>query len=255
MPSGQLRRERILARHLYSLQCCLSDRSQFLKPLPSRAVCCPRIYNAFNPIGPEESESVPLKFIEPFKNPWQRQHQRGVYDLLFRASVKEKTGSESTVLVKVPLDSTYGSDAHVLAASAGFAPHLLGKTGVAGAPNIYVMELLSKNDGWFHLVYFELPTHITEEQKESLRRRGKELIHFLSSNQLVHGDLRGCNIMCRLDGNDVHLRVLDWDWAGKQGTARYPATLNVELLYQGKPGGLIDGSHDEYMLEKTLDAI
>ncbi|KAG8968914.1 hypothetical protein FRC05_001282 [Tulasnella sp. 425] len=254
MPQVQLKRERVLARHLYALSCCLSDQSKFLKPLPSRTACCPRIYGAF--IGLDSRESVPLQFIKPFKNPWHG--RRGVFDLLFRASVKEKIGDdlpakESSVLVKVPIGSTYGLEPHVLAASAGFAPRLLGTASVPGAPVIYVMELLSESEEWFHLVWYELPKHITERQKGHLRDRGTALTSFLSRNQLVHGDLRGCNVMCRLGDNDVDLRVLDWDWAGKQGAARYPVALNMEAGYQGRPGGLIEASHDEHMLRKTLD--
>ncbi|KAG8941592.1 hypothetical protein FRC04_004173 [Tulasnella sp. 424] len=216
--------------------------------------CCPRIYGAF--IGLDSRESVPLQFIKPFKNPWHG--RRGVFDLLFRASVKEKIGDdlpakESSVLVKVPIGSTYGLEPHVLAASAGFAPRLLGTASVPGAPVIYVMELLSESEEWFHLVWYELPKHITERQKGHLRDRGTALTSFLSRNQLVHGDLRGCNVMCRLGDNDVDLRVLDWDWAGKQGAARYPVALNMEAGYQGRPGGLIEASHDEHMLRKTLD--
>ncbi|KAG8968912.1 hypothetical protein FRC05_001280 [Tulasnella sp. 425] len=241
MPQVQLKRERILARHLYALFCCLSKQSKFLKPLPSRTACCPRIYGAF--IGLDSRESVPLQFIKPFKNPW---HGRGnVFDLLFRASAEEKLGNdlpptELSVLVKVPRGSTYGLEAHVLAASAGFAPRLLGTASVPGAPVIYVMELLSESEGWFHLIWYELPKHITERQKGHLRDRGTALTTFLSRNRLVHGDLRGCNVMCRLGDNDVDLRVLDWDWAGKQGAARYPAGLNMEAGYQGRPGGLIE---------------
>ncbi|KAG8906705.1 hypothetical protein FRB99_006303 [Tulasnella sp. 403] len=193
------------------------------KPLPSATARCARIYNTF--LSSDTNEPVPLKFIEPFKSPWRCGN--GLYDLLFRASV----GSESSVLVKVPVGSAYGREAHILAASAGYAPTLLGKADIPGAPAIYVMELLRKEEGWFHLVKMELPEHITQQQKETLRRRGELLLTFLSTNRLVHGDLRGYNIMCRLD-DDVHLRVLDWDWAGKQGVARYPATLNTNLPYQ-----------------------
>ncbi len=175
-----------------------------------------------------------------------------MYNRLFHCSVQEEMRCASSVLVKIPADSTYGHDAQVLAASAGFAPRLLGKFGVPGAPSIYVMELLSERDGWFHLVRIGVPTHITEEQKKKLRARGDKLLSFLSENGLVHGDLRGCNIMCRLDDEAVHMKVLDWDWAGQQGTARYPATLNMEIPYRGEPGGLIVASHDEYMLRKTL---
>ncbi|KAG8946581.1 hypothetical protein FRC04_011559 [Tulasnella sp. 424] len=253
MPHVQLKREQTLARHLYALSSCLMDQSKFLKALPSRTAYCPRIYDAF--IRLDSRERVLLEFIEPFKNPWRR--RRGVFDLLFHALAKEKTGNdlpakESSVLVKVPIGSAYGLEPHVLAASAGFAPRLLGTASIPGAPVIYVMELLSSKK-WFHLVKAELPKDITERQKKDLRNRGTALISFLSEHQLVHGDLRGCNIMCRRGDNDVDLRVLDWDWAGKRGTARYPAALNTEVGYQGLPGGLIETSHDEDMFRKTLD--
>ena len=63
----------------------------------------------------------------------------------------------------------------------------------------------------------------------------------------VHGDLRGPNLLIAKDG----LKLIDFDWCGKAGEARYPADINVGSDIEWHGGvcreGLIEKDHDEHM--------
>ena len=63
----------------------------------------------------------------------------------------------------------------------------------------------------------------------------------------VHGDLRGPNLLIAKDG----LKLVDLDWCGKAGEARYPASINVGSDIEWHKGVLRDGfiekAHDEHM--------
>jgi tRNA A-37 threonylcarbamoyl transferase component Bud32 len=50
----------------------------------------------------------------------------------------------------------------------------------------------------------------------------------LQEHDFVHGDLRAMNIM--IDPQGEHAKLLDFDWAGKSRTARYPLTIDAEQL-------------------------
>jgi len=63
----------------------------------------------------------------------------------------------------------------------------------------------------------------------------------------VYGDLRGPNILIATDG----LKLIDFDWCEKEGTARYPAAtcLDPDLEWHSgvRRGGLIKKAHDIHM--------
>ena len=59
---------------------------------------------------------------------------------------------------------------------------------------------------------------LTEQQCKCVQ----DAIGILHSNQLVFGDLRRLNILV---GNDTAMLV-DFDWCGKSGKARYPPEIN-----------------------------
>jgi serine/threonine protein kinase len=55
----------------------------------------------------------------------------------------------------------------------------------------------------------------------------QSLMHNFHAQGFVHGDLRAANILCK----DDSVKVIDFDWGGKDGEAFYPmASLNKELL-------------------------
>ncbi|KAK0490450.1 hypothetical protein IW261DRAFT_13590 [Armillaria novae-zelandiae] len=75
-------------------------------------------------------------------------------------------------------------------------------------------------------------------------------LNILHAEGLVFGDLRRRNIMIIPEDNTV--RLIDFDWAGKENEARYPIHLNQSKEVKWADGvgsyGKIDKTHDLDML-------
>jgi serine/threonine protein kinase len=212
---------------------------------PGKASGCPGIYGSFRTIG---DTTQPLEFISPYKPDGSH------CDLLFKGRTTINNDVEE-VLVKVA-HGGYGEEAHRVAAQEGFAPKLYGVAKVDGAPPAYVMEFLSDKTGWVSIS--KGATTRTPEQWDVLKGQIKQFLSFMQKNRLVHGDLRPKNIFLRDKDGGVELRILDWDWAGEYGSARYPLDRNPAAELPGNAGELIDVGHDVDTLgkyfEKAMDS-
>ena len=75
---------------------------------------------------------------------------------------------------------------------------------------------------------------------------------YISESHAAHGDVRPDNIILRIKDNAVvDLKLIDMDWAGIVGTARYPSLLNPKTITwpQGDgPGQLLQQAHDLELL-------
>jgi len=84
----------------------------------------------------------------------------------------------------------------------------------------------------------------------------KELLLTVHQSGYVHGDIRSSNILVGERKEDFML--LDFDWAGPIGEARYPMNLNrSEGLWRpagARDGALILADHDIEMLEHIISA-
>jgi hypothetical protein len=78
----------------------------------------------------------------------------------------------------------------------------------------------------------------------------------LHQGNFVHGDIRDVYLMVRdewnLDGGEINLKLIDFDWAGPVGTTRYPANVNYDQIK--RPEGawdrqLITKDHNIAMVE------
>ncbi|KAI0000814.1 hypothetical protein BJV74DRAFT_882649 [Russula compacta] len=81
-----------------------------------------------------------------------------------------------------------------------------------------------------------------------------EALKLLQERDFVHGDLRAVNVM--IDA-EVKAKLIDFDWAGKSGTARYPVTINKDSLRNEwhpdvEAGGLMETDHDTFVLDSVL---
>lgn len=77
-------------------------------------------------------------------------------------------------------------------------------------------------------------------------------------NNFVHGDLHGQNIMIRTINSLVEVKFVDFEWAGKNGIARYPYFKNnTDLIWhqQAVDGELITSEHDIYLINQTYDIV
>ncbi|KAH9000546.1 hypothetical protein EDB86DRAFT_518108 [Lactarius hatsudake] len=119
--------------------------------------------------------------------------------LLYKA---KRPGADELILIKFA--QRYSIDLHHFCAKAGHAPSILGYERFPG--------------GWFGVAmeYVEPDTSI---MKSTHRVRWKQelenLMKSFHAENLVHGDLRDTNIICR--GDSVIL--VDFDWGGKVGEA------------------------------------
>ena len=161
-----------------------------------------------------------------------------------------------TLLVKlVPpqcCGESRGEAVHHMLAEGGLSPLLLGTAHVAGAPSAIVMEHLDGTSGWT-----TLHDYVKNHQDipiDTSHPGLAKLLETMKSKGVVHGDLRPNNIMCRVQPGEgeLEIRVIDFDWAGKVGVARYPAVMNPHIPWPGKPRELIGENDDETLLSLTL---
>ena len=119
-----------------------------------------------------------------------------------------------------------------------------------GAPQLFHSEKLS--GGWIVLIMEKLEHMVesksyTDAQCLSLHN----IINEMHSHGYVHGDLRNCNILIGgqkgqlINANRVCL--IDFDWSGVEGNARYPGFMNhntVDWPEGASDGAKISKDHD-----------
>ncbi|KAH9918650.1 uncharacterized protein B0H18DRAFT_1030201 [Fomitopsis serialis] len=78
-------------------------------------------------------------------------------------------------------------------------------------------------------------------------------LNALHAEDWVFGDLRIPNVMCVPTESGMHAKLVDFDWAGKHGIDRYPATMNVGSM-DWTPGmdryEIMKKHHDLQMLRR-----
>ncbi|THH03729.1 hypothetical protein EW145_g6049 [Phellinidium pouzarii] len=129
--------------------------------------------------------------------------------------------------VIVKFSTTYNETAHKLLAEAKLAPKLYLCQRVIGDSSKAKLE-----------------PSVFEDIESALK--------ILKTKSIVHGDLRAANII--IDPERKHAKVIDFDWAGKSGEARYPATINKKRLhaewdFDVEPGGIMEFFHDRSAVE------
>ncbi|KAK0196839.1 hypothetical protein F5146DRAFT_18803 [Armillaria mellea] len=182
---------------------------------------------------------VHFKYLQPLKP----------LDPACVAFLAEIITDKSKIVVKFV--QTYGAEAHRLLAQHHLAPHLLycellGEDGAGyGALKMAVMDYV---EGESATERFD--GALTPEVANDLERA----LNILHGEDLVFGDLRKPNIMIVPGPNeDDTVRLVDFDWAGKENETRYPIHLNMskEVKWADGVGSYrkIDKKHDLSMLD------
>ena len=84
-----------------------------------------------------------------------------------------------------------------------------------------------------------------------------EIVKKLERANLVHGDLRSNNLMVHvnangsvLDGEDVWIKVIDFDWSGQSGEVVYPTARNTGLWWPAGVAEEIVIGHDQAVVKR-----
>ncbi|KAG7100087.1 hypothetical protein E1B28_001868 [Marasmius oreades] len=189
------------------------------------------------------------------------------------------TPDSSSVPVLVKFTRRYCAAAHNLLKSAGLAPKLyhydfepyqVEEDGNDVAPGLFywrmiVMEYISNA-----VTLYDLTGTASDARQiaEHLRRA----VDSLHMNNYVFGDLRPTNIMVQIlegkahrhkgeseEEREIRVALVDFDWAGKDGKARYPSGISfggtIAWPDGVKPRGLITKEHDLYWLRTWTDLL
>ncbi|KAI5999722.1 hypothetical protein EDD15DRAFT_2193751, partial [Pisolithus albus] len=139
--------------------------------------------------------------------------------------------------IVVKFVTRYGDDAHRTMAEAGFAPKLR-----------YFGPIDNTEDAvsYDKLRMVKVPASVATHLPEA--------INHLHGAGFVFGDLRGPNVIVT-PSDEITVRLIDFDWAGKVGEVTYPVLINEELqsAKDVKAMGLIDKEHDWSNLRSILD--
>ncbi len=145
----------------------------------------------------------------------------------------------------------YSQDAHGATFNAGYAPELLAVKNVGD---------------WFMIVMDDVSGEYTTLEALKAQggvdlaairhhmQKGLDILH----KEYVHGDVRAVNLLVR--NTDVgkgarlgerSVLLVDWDWAGRIGEARYPHNINPDIARSGgaTAGAEIQSAHDIWMLK------
>lgn len=153
----------------------------------------------------------------------------GLRKALFLATRKD-TGKD----VVVKFTAHYGAEVHEKLAECNMAPDIYAHMAVSGMI-VVIMEYIV-GEWW--------PEHPSAQQKKNLRAIAAKL----ESTGFVHGDLRAPNILVQGD----RVLVVDFDWSGQQGAAKYPIHLSQEETWHADAcvGCAIEHSHDSFMVDR-----
>jgi serine/threonine protein kinase len=207
------------------------QKSQPLPAISSRTT--PSLFPHFRSFSPSGGDDVRLEYMERLVP----QHSEKA---VFKA-IAEYSDQKISVVVK--FTPTYCARAHEIAYSKNSAPKLWFCEKVASVGMfVVVMDFIEGQ-------CVDDETILSEDVLEALR----DTISALHHENLVYGDLRAPNVILSDDGQGGKRAILlDFDWAGEEGTALYPADINMELTWHEnvQPGRLICREHDLFMLDQ-----
>ena len=160
---------------------------------------------------------------------FEYQERLGTQKLIFKITivrVDSSNSTHSTERLKVgqhlicKFTETYSEEAHQLLAKHKLAPALYAVEPVSGSWKMVVMEDLCcfRSIGQCD----QIPDN--EKRMHELQRA----VNLLHKKGYVHGDLRPPNIMIS-EKDPAQLRIIDFDWAGKENQVFYPDFLNPKI--------------------------
>lgn len=167
------------------------------------------------------------------------------YRLLYVAELLGE--NKGQILIK--FTHRYSIELHAFCAKHGRAPRIHGFGSLPGGWFAVAMDYIST--GLHPPQVLDLTTALIEKWATQLTT----IMQSFHNEQLVHGDLRGPNIICH--GEDLDVMLIDFDWGGKVGKAKYPqARLCAELIDgRNDTDPKITKGDDERVLKNTIEQL
>jgi len=217
-----------------ALACIIDDISEVIRNMPaeisSDALFFPSV-SKLAKYGAPQGEFVSFQILE-------RHYDLQSYRQLY---IAERVDNKETVLLK--FSRIYCLELHEFCLGRGLAPDILAFQELPGGWKAIAMEYIEEAS--MITVAPGLDTH-----RDRWRQQLRDLVDAFHGENLVHGDLRDANIICKGD----NVKLIDFDWGGKDGEAKYPTfNLTGELLNGRKPDdAVITKADDDRILNVTL---
>lgn len=86
-----------------------------------------------------------------------------------------------------------------------------------------------------HSILYHITSNLDDQKRSSLRKKIEGVVGYLHNLGYVHGDLREGNILVRqLEGNEFDVKLIDFEWSGKVGSACYSPFMNRKYILNGR---------------------
>ena len=233
-----------LARVLVALSRCRADLRNYydgVRNLDSPRLSC--LYPNPTPVDP--SKALPKLTYRQFLSR-AGQPTSALVDLgNATTTVYTATLSDTNEEVIVKFTARYNEVAHRLLAEAELAPRLHFCERVIGDLYMVVMDRADGKSIW-RLREDKIPVCAI------VSKRVGDAVRFLHENNIVFGDLRDPNIL--YDASRDRVVLVDFDWAGKDGESRYPATLNPSNAWaeEVSPYSIMRKAHDTWQMDRLI---
>ena len=222
-------RSNFAARLFAALRSAISSLKKYYASITPSQLSTYRPYPFITEYGEQKT-----KFTYSSRLATEYQHR-----LLYRATLN---GVPSTRIV-VKFVEQYNADAHRLLATQSLAPRLhyssTDDNVRYGKRFMVVMDYVDLK---------RVSGRLTQQQYECV----KNAIDILHSKDMVFGDLRWPNILV---GNNTAM-LIDFDWCGKAGEARYPHDINIDASMGWHkdvgPDCFMTLDHDDHMLRNLM---
>ncbi|CAG8521641.1 14128_t:CDS:2 [Funneliformis mosseae] len=172
-------------------------------------------------------------------------------ELLSTAANTFRLLKESLESLKDYYNKRYGADVHRDCAKANIAPKLIAFEKLAGNWFMVVMEYLLSE----HFICMYDILQEGDQNTSFLTQKSIEVANELHKMNYVHGDFRTSNFMISKDRKQV--MIVDFDWAGKEGSAKYPQFINrfdsLDWHPDVKEGGKIKKAHDIHFITQSIE--